>query len=346
IDPRHQAYPITYPESFGKELVKSQGMFHTLGMPEMVHPLSHGRYDRDAFLSEVEVIENERVHMLESELNRFDSGLLAFVIDHTDRLQHVFGAIQDKEHPAYSEKSARKYADVVPSMYRRMDKIVGNVLNTLDDRTMLMVVSDHGFTSFRYSVHMNRWLIRNGYMTLNKDNPGEGKSLFRNVDWARTKAYALGFASIYINLKDREAKGVVSPGQERDKVCKQLAGKLRAFKDPRNGNPVVHSVVPSKGGDPARNNKDIPDLLVGFKPNYRMSWQTALGGAPEGLIADNDSKWMADHIIAPELIPGAIFCNRKINTAKPQSIDIAPTVLDCFGIDCSGYMDGHSLLGS
>lgn len=99
LDPANQAFPITYPEKFGKELVDYLGLFHTLGMPEMVHPLSHGRYGYDEFLLEIEAIEEERTRMFEYELNRFNEGLLVFVFDHTDRIQHAFWSMRDPHHP-------------------------------------------------------------------------------------------------------------------------------------------------------------------------------------------------------------------------------------------------------
>ena len=346
LDPTHQAFPITHPEKFGKELTQHLGLFHTLGIPEMVHPLSHGRYGYEEFLSEVRKIEEERIGMLEFELNRFNEGLLAFVFDHTDRVQHAFWAMRDKEHPAYDKKDAKKYSDVIPSLYRRMDKALGLALEKLDDKTLLLVVSDHGFGSFRRTVHLNRWLIDNGYMTLKGNNAGEGRGLFQDVDWPRTKAYALGFASVYLNVAGREGNGIVQSSREYSGLCRELADRLGSFKDPRNGTDVVCNayIANRKGHDP--NHSEGPDLTLGFNSNYRMSWQTALGGAPTTLIEDNTQKWSGDHIIDPGLIPGIIFCNKKLNTSTPRSVDLAPTVLECFGIERPEFMEGRALLES
>jgi len=330
LDPVNQSFPITYPEKYGRELVEHLGLFHTLGLPEMVHPLSHGRYGYDEFLSEIEQIENERTKMFEFELDRFDQGLLGFVFDHTDRVQHAFWSMRDKGHPIYNAKDAEKYSDVIPSLYRRMDRVLGMALKKDNDKTAILVVSDHGFNSFRYNVHLNRWLIDNGYMKLKKGNSEEGRGLFQDVDWSRTKAYAV--------------KGIVKSGSERNKLCEEIAARLRTFNYPRNGNPVVHNAYANEPARKSENSGYPPDLLVGFNRNYRMSWQTALGGAPTMLVDDNTKKWSGDHIIDPELLPGIFFCNKKLKVDAVRSIDIAPTILEFLDLKVPCFMNGNSLL--
>ena len=102
-----------------------------------------------------------------------------------------------------------------------MDRIVGEIMDRyVDDDTMLMVISDHGFHSFRRGVNLNTWLVKNGYMALKgqglADEDGNYQRLedfldpedrfFKNVDWSRTKAYCLGLGSIFINLRGRDRR--------------------------------------------------------------------------------------------------------------------------------------------
>jgi predicted AlkP superfamily phosphohydrolase/phosphomutase len=68
---------------------------------------------------------------------------------------------------------------------------------------MLMVISDHGFNTFRYGVDLNRWLEENGYLAL-KENDREGKYLTA-IDWSKTKAFGLGLTGIFLNIKGRES---------------------------------------------------------------------------------------------------------------------------------------------
>ncbi|MHC4862644.1 MAG: alkaline phosphatase family protein [Planctomycetota bacterium] len=345
IDPTDQAFPITYPAGFGHQLEDAIGAFHTLGMPEMIHPLSHKRYGLDEFLKQVQTVANERKLMFLDALSHFDEGLLAFVFDHTDRMQHAFWSMGDTQHPIYDQKEANVYGNVIHDMYQQMDGILGKALERADDKTILLVVSDHGFKSFRRQAHINRWLIKNGYMHLKDSDDSEGAGLFKNVAWERTKAYALGFASIYVNLAGREGGGIVKRGTEYDGLCRDLASALEHFTDPDNNSPVVHKVYLGRqiyhSGPLADNG---PDLVVGLKPGCRFSWQTALGGAPPTLVEDNTTRWSGDHIFDPNYMSGVLLSNRKINGKNPRSVDIAPTVLSCFGLARPSHMAGSSLI--
>lgn len=344
MDPEKQAFAFTCPVCFGQELQEQIGPFHTLGMPEQVHPLSHQRYDYDAFLGECRAVSSERRKMLQIELDRFTSGLLAFVFDTSDRIQHAFWSMRDHKHPAYDSKLAEKYANVIPDMYREMDEILGEVVAKTDSQTALFVLSDHGFNSFRRAVHMNRWLIDNGYMVLKDGNEKDGKELFRDVDWSRTKAYAVGFASIYLNVAGREREGIVDKNADCRTLCNEIVGKLRELKDPANGENVVKDVYVGADLYVGPASPESPDLVYGLMPGYRASWQTALGGAPKQLIDDNKKRWSGDHLIDPSFVPGILFSNQKILSSNPKVSDIAPTILHCFAIDPPAHMSGKSLI--
>lgn len=345
MDPSRQPFPITAPARFGEELERELGRFHTLGMPEQIQPLTHNRYGYDAFLAECRAVHHERVQMLELELNRFDEGLLAFVFDTSDRLQHAFWATRDPDHPSYSESDAARYSHVIPDAYRDMDDVLGRVLDKIDENCALFVVSDHGFSSFRRAVHVNRWLIEHGYMHLKGDDQREGTELFRDVDWLRTKAYAYGFTSISLNLAGREKKGIVDANNEYDAVCDEIADGLRNWKDPDTGEQIVHEVYRATEIYPgAATARKGPDLILGLKPGFRYSWQTALGAAPVALIEDNVSRWTGDHLIDRSFVPGILFSNQKITVDDPRQADLCPTVLHCFGIAPQSHMTGRLLI--
>jgi predicted AlkP superfamily phosphohydrolase/phosphomutase len=219
-------------------------------------------------------------------------------------------------------------------------------MKQVDDQTALMVFSDHGFSTFRRTVHLNSWLAENGFMTLtqkvSKDDK-EGGGLFQYVDWEKTQAYALGFGSIYLNIKGREKHGIVEAGAEAESVSNAIIETLSKLTDPTDGQRAVKSVYKNKdiySGDQANN---APDLVVGFEDGFRVSWQTAIGGAPSEIMEDNLKKWSGDHIIDPSIVPGILLTNFSTNTDTPGLMDIAPTVLSCFGMSVEG-MDGASLI--
>src|SRR5207237_8537548 len=116
----------------------------------------------------------------------------------------------------------------------------------------LIVLSDHGFASFRKSVNYNTWLVMNGYMVLKtgvqvKDRNVEmlfdQGQFWENVDWSKTRAYAMGLGELYINLQGREAHGVVQPGAEYDALKADLKQKLVAMIAPQTGEHPVRRVI-------------------------------------------------------------------------------------------------------
>jgi len=345
VEPKEPVFPISYPDEYAGELVQSIGYYHTLGMPEDTNAFSDDCLNADAFLDSCALIMREREQMLWREINRFKDGLLAFVFDTTDRIQHAFWSTRDRQHPIHDETFAKKYGGVIFDYYRRMDKILGELLEYVDEKTALFVVSDHGFTTFRRAFHVNSWLAQNGFMTL-KGTPTdeEGNPLFKNVDWEKTKAYALGFASIYINKKGRERKGIVREASEEAEVKRQIAGGLKELRDQHSGQAIVKNVYDGKSLYQGTCADDSPDLVLGFASGYRASWQTAIGGAPESLVEDNKKRWSGDHLVDAHDVSGIFFTNQKMQNPNPTILDIAPTVLECFGLNKTEEMEGTALL--
>ena len=345
VDPGKPAFPISYPDKYATELVHNIGNYSTLGIPEDTHALSDGCLDDEAFLSLCNDIMVEREKMLWYELGRFKEGLLACVFDTTDRIQHIYWSTTDAEHPGYDEMHAKKYHNIIEDYYKRMDKILSRVLESIDQQTVIFIMSDHGFGSFRRAVHLNSWLVQNGLMVLRKPaQDDEGDPLFKNVVWERTKAYALGFSSVYLNLRGREGKGIVNPGDEAEQLKRKIASVVAGLRDPKTGRTVVRNVYTKEDLYSGPYTDDAPDLVVGFEPHYRASWQTAIGGAPPRILEDNLKRWSGDHILDAHYVPGVFLSNRKIRVLHPKVTDIAPTVLTCFQIAKPQTMEGDSLL--
>lgn len=316
VDPADPTFFISYPEDYSKRLSEEIGCFHTIGMPEDTNAMNDGFLDEEAFLQSCKDVMAEREKMLWYELTRFRQGVLACVFDTTDRIQHMFWETN---------------RGIIDDYYRRMDRILGKVLDTVDKKALLMVLSDHGFTSFRRSLHVNSVLVRNELMALEGDSEGS-RGLFEGVDWRRTKAYALGYTSIYVNLRGREKWGIVGQGEEAMAVKKKIMEILLGLRDPEDGKPMINSIY--DGGEiySGPHAKEAPDLIIGFHPGYRASWQTAVGGVPEGIVEDNKKKWSGDHIVDFHLIPGIFLTNIKLRKKEMSVMDIAPLILDCFGL--------------
>jgi predicted AlkP superfamily phosphohydrolase/phosphomutase len=185
-----------------------------------------------------------------------------------------------------------------------MDAMVGRIIKRIGEEMPLLVLSDHGFTSLDTYVHLNSWLTQNGFMVL-KNGKRQGGPLFEDVDWSKTRAYALGFNSIYINIKGREGKGIVEQ-DEAGALCHDLIQKLTEWTE--DGKSIVKKVYKSREIYSGNRIDNGPDLVIGYQNGYRASKQTVLGEAPGGrLIEDNLSHWCGDHCCDPSHVPGVLF---------------------------------------
>ena len=337
IDPKEPAFPISYPDSYARDLVSHIGPYHTLGLPSETNGLIDNCFSEDAFIYLADALFKEREKMFWYEFDRLNQGILAFVFDAIDQLQHIFWRDMNilKKDEAY-----RSYK-ILKSFYSKMDKIIGRILDSIDDNTLLLVVSDHGFSTFKRAVNLNSWLVRHGFMTLRGTEAGQ--PLFLDVDWGKTKAYAVGFASIYLNIRDREGAGIINP-QDTLELKRDIAKELLELRDPLTGQKVLSGVYDGSSIYTGPYAGEAPDLVFGMKPEYRASWQTALGGAPKEIIEDNTKPWRGDHLIDPQHVPGVLFINKKVVKSEPSILDIAPTILEYFQIQQPPHIEGDSLI--
>lgn len=343
IDPRDSSLPISTPDGYAKELGEIFGPFHTKGLPADTHALDHGILDEGEFLHFDSIIMEEKKAVFEYELNRFESGLLFHYISSTDQRQHMFWRLIDKDHPMYDPKLAEQYGATIENTYIEADSLFDMAVNKIDKNTVVLIMSDHGFTSFRRSFNVNTWLKENGYLSLiNPWQQGQNPP-FLNTDWSRTKAYAMGLNSLYINQRNREGEGTVSEGHEKDNLLSEIALKLEEFTDPDTGEKPVFRAFISKDIYSGPFVDQAPDIIIGFNRGYRTSWATPLGRIPKTILEDNTEKWSGDHCMAPEIIPGVLMANRKIEAGHPALHDLTATILQLFGIEKPPEMIGSSV---
>jgi predicted AlkP superfamily phosphohydrolase/phosphomutase len=235
-----------------------------------------------------------------------------------DRVSHVFWRFRDPEHPAYDAKLAARYGDAVEKSYEVMDDIVGETARTLRPEDVLIVLSDHGFATWRRSVNYNSWLVQNGYLALKGEAQKQSlEALFSRgqfweaVDWTKSRAYAMGLGDIYINLRGREAGGIVAPGAEYEALRDELIARLTALTDPKNGQRAVSRVFKREDVYRRYDPRLIPDLIVTNLPGYRVSWQSSLGVPTATVFEDNRDVWSGDHCsLDPDLVRGVFFSSR------------------------------------
>ncbi len=344
IDPEEPALPISHPFIFSVYLAKLIGSYGTLGLAEDTWALNEGVIDEDAFLKQSYLLYEEREKMFLNALEKTPRGLVTCVFDTTDRVQHMFFRCLDAEHPANRGKEVKKYKSVIEELYIKMDGLIGKALEKVDENTVLGVISDHGFTQFKRGVNLNSWLYKEGYLALREGNTTSGDWL-ENVDWERTKAFSLGLAGIFINRKGREASGIVEEGEELQTLKNDMIEKLSGLLDEETGGISIIEVLDTERAHSGPYKYDAPDLLVGYNAGYRSSWGCAVGRVTESVFEDNTKHWSGDHCVDPKIVPGVLFMNRKISKENPHLNDMAPTVLDLFGVEIPKYMKGSPLIG-
>ncbi|MGH7898403.1 MAG: alkaline phosphatase family protein, partial [Candidatus Binatia bacterium] len=341
IDPEHPALPISHPRYYASYLAKLLGRFATLGLAEDTWALNERVLDEDGFLEQAYLIHEERERQLFDVLEKTRQGVVVCVFDATDRVQHMFYRYNDPDPRAERPGDRARYSRAIEDVYRRMDDLLGRVRGQIDDRTLLLVLSDHGFTSFRRGVNLNAWLLAEGYLALKPGVGGESEYL-RDVDWQRTRAYAVGLAGIYLNLRGREAEGTVAP-ESAAELRREIAEKLDRLRDPESDRAVVDEAVEMARRYRGPYLDQSPDLMVGYAAGYRVSWEAAVGKVAGPVIADNLKCWSGDHCVDPRLVPGVLFANRALAAEAPSIVDIAPTLLALYGIDPPAYMEGRPL---
>ena len=346
FDPDMPLFPISTFHEYASDLAGEIGHYYTTGMVEEHTGLINGRIDENAFLRQCDDVWREREAMLFHELGRMKDGFLFCLFDTPDRLQHMFWRFREPDHPANAKHPGGDFANVIDEEYQRCDNAVGKLLDQIDDTTLLITLSDHGFNSFRRGMHVNTWLHDQGLLKLKggaKPGGEESGDFFRNVDWSQTQAYALGLGGIYLNVAGREHEGIVA-ADEAPALKAKLKEQLSQWKDAEQNAVAVNSVVAAEEIYQGEHVKDAPDLLVNFAAGYRASWDTALGGIPEGHFEDNTKRWAGDHIIDPSLVPGILFMNTSFDQRTPRLLDMAPTILSALGAPGSETMSGDSLL--
>lgn len=340
LDPESPAMPISHPPYYAAYLAKRVGAFSTLGLAEDTWALNEGVTDDGTFLQQTYDIDRERQSMFFASLDRLRRGCLVCVFDATDRIQHMFWRDLDAGHPAGRGREHTPHREAIRDLYRHNDALVGRVRKQLRDGDVLMVISDHGFSSFRRGVNLNQWLLREGYMALKPGTDGSTEWL-RDVDWSATRAYALGLTGMFLNLAGREAEGIVQPGAEAAALKSEIVAKLRNLRDDEKDAIGVNEAFDTAVIYSGPYLENAPDFIIGYNAGYRTSWDCATGVVSGAVFEDNLKAWSGDHCIDPRLVPGVFFCNRRVDADTPSLIDIAPTALQLFGVEPPSHMDGR-----
>ena len=354
IAPHSPPLPISRPKSFAGELADRLGPMKTSGWPEDTFARNDNVLDDVQMFRDIRDTYRSHERLCLDRLDRSGAALLTMVFTAQDRMSHMFFRYRDTEHPAHDRAVIRDFrkrttdklhpagvVDPILESYRWMNDTIAAVQSRLAEEDILIVVSDHGFHTWRTGVNLNTWLLQEGYLALADPDARKKKrklgdffgpgSETAHIDWKKTRAYALGLGQIYLNLKGRESAGVVDPA-DRERLLAEIADGLMKLRGSL-GERIFTKIYLGKDIWKGPRTDDAPDLQCAFADKYRISWQTALLGVPEKVFEQNNLAWSGDHCSNDVLQTSGIFlCNRRLPAnVDPGLEDIAPTVCKLFG---------------
>lgn len=343
IDPESPSMPVSHPKIFSVYLSKLLGAYATLGMAEDTWALNERVLSEDAFIQQVYKTQEERERVFFDTFKKYKNGLMVQVFEATDRIQHMFWRyLKDSGSLAELVSKDDNIKNAIYHVYKAMDDFLGKLLPRLRKEDLLMIVSDHGFNAFNRGFHLNSWLHKEGYLVL-KDGKKTSDKWYADVDWSKSRAYGQGLNGIFLNMKGREAFGIVDPGKEAEQIKEEIETKLLTVTDDKTGQPAVKGAFKREELYKGPYTQNAPDVVVGYNIGYRVSWESAVNYVGEEIFSDNIRMWSGDHAFTRHQVPGIFYCNKKIKESQPTLMDISPTVLTAFGIKPLAFIDGKDL---
>ena len=265
-------------------------------------------------------------------------------------------------------------------IYMAIDEALGQIRESLPKDTTLLLVSGDGVTTNNCGWHLvPDVLTQLGYSAAPEQGSGDSKpktlsiagikNMLPNrvvrmiadnlpwwlrdkigasmnsaqIDWARTRAFALPTdleGCIRINLKGREPRGIVEPGEEYEALCRDIADEMRKLINPETGEHAVRDVWKVSDYFEGPCSDHLPDITITWNNDSRINALTSdavgtvSGESPDPRTGTHSARGFA------------IACGGDFpagDTAEGCLIDVAPTVLAILGRDWRG-MTGRPLL--
>ncbi len=334
-------------DGFAREVAARIGPYYTQGMPEDVNTVRDGTLTDEEYLSQVALVQAETEAMLDMALERFGPGDFSFVyMSDLDLQSHMLWRYGDPKHPDAPPHPARppdaeRLAGIIERYYVHVDDVLGGLRTRLPDDALLVVMSDHGFESQTWNAHLNAWLRDQGWLVL-REGKRTGQIAADDVDWARTQAFNIGFNGIYLNLRGREAHGVVPPDQA-PALAREIAERLEAWIEPGTGAHVVRRAHLASEVYSGPRLPEAPDVVVGFDREFANSDESTLGEVTEAELEPNTTPWGGNHLMDPEVVPGVLLLDHPIGGEGYDLSDLAPTFLAWYGIPVPSEMTGRAI---
>ncbi len=360
---------FTYPPELAEEILKVEKDYTIVTTQQVFNRMTF-----DRFIETLISTEEKRTKVVLYLLNKYEWDLAMIHFHSSDPLQHAVYWYLDKKSQFFNEE---KY-QIAQNFYRSLDNNIGKLLEILNEDTLKIIISDHGFCSVYKTININNFLIRNGFMTLKKKGLFNKRVLFilkilreidrkfikarlsygkrfslrkklrldKFIDWSKTKAMVINgwlYGFIYINCIGREKQGIVNQGEEYEDVRNSIIEKLASLKNPLTGEKVIKKICKREEIYKGEFLNKAPDLIAIPEKGYEFS--RSFTRKTEDLFTENKIK--RDHTGSHEREGIFIFegnmidKNKDFKTANIE--DILPTILFFFDLKIPCYMDGRVL---
>ena len=351
---------LCYPESLADELHRICADY------EVLLNLRSPKYRKDInlFFQDIgKVLENQALMLMHLVQNKeWDFFFAVFSI--TDWIQHVLWKDIDENHPLYDKVKSPSIKGKYFEIWRRVDEIIGELLNIFPDDINFFIVSDHGLGPLTSVFYPNPWLERKGWLR-RKRGIGVRKFIteklksfsesfdnkYSNALVYRVKRKVLKIESA-IDFIDLEKSLAYSPehntmygcinltakGRKTADFKRKLIEEVRHLPDEFEGIKSVDIMLPEEiyKGPYVELSPDIFFSINDYQSTVEIAFDKKIFLESPSLIMRTGSHRLDGVFMAR----GNMFQKVKIKTSI---LDIAPTILAIYGIEIPNRMDGRVL---
>ncbi|MFW5953547.1 MAG: alkaline phosphatase family protein [Candidatus Natronoplasma sp.] len=255
------------------------------------------------------------------------------------------------------------------SAWKIIDKKIGEVLEIAEN---VLFMSDHGSNEIKHVFNINTWLEEESYLETNitfsdllkflnidreilakisdhlhlqsmirkflpksviESVPTEEGAVTKQgktskLDWENSKAFASGQGPIYINpnVEDKES------------LKNELINKLEALKHPDSGKAIIKKVYKKEEIYHGKYLEEAPDLVMDQEKGIHITG----GLGKEGVFQFNE-KWKGENKKYGLFAAIGKDIGKKGKLEDVKILDLAPTIIDYFGVNIPSDMDGKNL---
>ena len=292
--------------------------------------------DKGYLLRQIYKMTEKRFKLVKHLLQEKEWDFFMLVEMGVDRIHHGFWKFFDPEHPKHEPGSP--YQNAIKDYYKYLDREMGEILDMLDEDTLVLVVSDHGAKHMEGGICINEWLRQEGYLTLKEEPQGIVPLEKVEIDWDRTMAWGAGgyYGRLFLNVQGREPQGII-PAEEYETVRDEIADKLSQLTDESGVNIGTVAYKPQDIYGECRNIP--PDLMVYFG---NLFWRS-VGSVGHGGIRTRESDIGPDDANHAQQGIFIMYDPQERGRGRVEGLhlmDVAPTLLDLFGLPVPGDMQG------